>query len=212
MGDGQRHAGVLLHQQDGGAGGVQFLDNGEDLLHQQGSQTHGRLVQHQQLGLAHQGAAHGQHLLLTAGQGSGYLLVALLQAGKLLIDLSDGVGDLAFGAGIGTHLQILLHGELEEDPAPFGAERHALADDLVGGGAQQGGALKFDGAGAGLQQTADGVQGGGFAGAVRADQGDDLTLVYLKGNAFDGVDAAIVNLQIIDTQQTHVQPSLFLPR
>ena len=64
----------------------------------------------------------------------------------------------------------------------------------------------------GLQQTADGVQGGGFAGAVRADQGDDLTLVYIKGNALDGVDAAIVNLQIIDTQQTHVQPSLFLPR
>ena len=98
--------------------------------------------------------------------------------GKLLIDLLDGVSDLALGAGIGAHLQILLHGQLEEDPASFRAERHALADDLVGGGAQQGGTLEFDGAGARLQQTADGVQGGGFAGAVRADQGDDLTLVY----------------------------------
>ena len=65
---------------------------------------------------------------------------------------------------------------------------------LWAGGAQQGGTLEFDGAGAGLQQTADGVQGGGFAGAVRADQGDDLTLVYIKGDAFDGVDAAIVDV------------------
>ena len=43
-----------------------------------------------------------------------------------------------------------------------------------------------------------GVQNGGFARAVRADERDDLALVDLKGNALDGVDAAVVHMDIIN--------------
>ena len=80
----QSGPGVLFHQQDGGAVLVQFLDNVKDLLHQDGSQAHGGLVQHQQFGMAHKRAAHGQHLLLAARQGAGDLLAALLQTGEEL--------------------------------------------------------------------------------------------------------------------------------
>ena len=68
VGDLQGHFGVLLHQQHGHAVAVDLADDLEDLLDQQRRQAHGRLVQQQHLGLAHQGTAHGQHLLLAAGQ------------------------------------------------------------------------------------------------------------------------------------------------
>ena len=52
VGNGERHVGVLLHQQDGGPGRVELLDDVEDLLHQDGGQAHGGLVEHEQVGLA----------------------------------------------------------------------------------------------------------------------------------------------------------------
>ena len=45
VGHGQSHVGVLLHQQDGGAVLVQFPHDVEDLLHQDGGQAHGGLIQ-----------------------------------------------------------------------------------------------------------------------------------------------------------------------
>ena len=45
-----------------------------------------RLVQHQQTRLAHQGAAHCQHLLLAAGECAGKLGAALLQAREQRVD------------------------------------------------------------------------------------------------------------------------------
>ena len=59
-------------------------------------------------------------------------------------------------------------------------------------------ALKEDAAHLGVQQARDRVQNGGFARAVRADERDDLALVDLKGNALDGVDAAVVHMDIIN--------------
>jgi len=49
-----------------------------------------------------------------------------------------------------------------------------------------------------VQQAGDRVQNGGFARAVRADERDDLALVDLKGNALNGVDAAVVHMDIIN--------------
>ncbi len=49
-----------------------------------------------------------------------------------------------------------------------------------------------------MQKAGNGGQNGGFARAVRADERDDLALVDLKGNALDGVDAAVVHMDIIN--------------
>ena len=50
----------------------------------------------------------------------------------------------------------------------------------------------------GVQKAGDRVQNGRLTRAVRANQRDDLTLVDLEGNALDGVDAAVVHMDIIN--------------
>ena len=49
-----------------------------------------------------------------------------------------------------------------------------------------------------LQQAADCVHRGCLAGAVGTDQGDDLALIDMEGHILDGVDRAVVNIDIFD--------------
>ena len=46
-----------------------------------------------------------------------------------------------------------------------------------------------------LHQAADGMQRSRFPGAVCADEGNDLTLVYLKADILNRVDGAVIDLQ-----------------
>ena len=198
VGDGKRRLRVLLHEQDGRARGVQLADDVEDLLDQNGREAHGRLVEHEKLGLAHERAAHREHLLLAAGECAGDLTAALLQTREALVNVRDTRLDGGIGLRVRAHLQILLHGHLLEDVASLGDLRQTVLNDLVRRDALEVMALKEDAAHLGVQQAGDRVQNGGFARAVRADERDDLALVDLKGNALDGVDAAVVHMDIIN--------------
>ena len=51
-----------------------------------------------------------------------------------------------------------------------------------------------------LHQTGDGAERGALARAVGADEGDDLALVDVEGDLLHGFDAAIVDLQVTNTQ------------
>ena len=77
--------------------------------------------------------------------------------------------------------------------AAFRHMGHAQRDDLVRMRFEQIVAIISNAAGFGRHQTGDGVQGGGLAGAVGSDQGDDLAVVHLEANALDRVDRAIGN-------------------
>ncbi len=50
----------------------------------------------------------------------------------------------------------------------------------------------------GLYQSGDGPQGGGLARAVGADQRDDLAVRYFQRNAPEGLNAAVVDLQVFN--------------
>ena len=194
---------------------VQFPHDVEDLLHQDGSQAHGGLIQHEQAGLGHQGPAHGQHLLLAAGQGAGHLVLPLLQAGEALIHVGDTLVILVGGAGERAHLQIFLHGHLQEDLPPLGDQGQAHGHDLVGGDAPQALAHELDGAGVGGQQSGHRLQDGGLTRAVGPDEGDYLPLVDLEGDALDGVDGSVIDVDVVHLQNgVHpLLPSFFwLPR
>ena len=78
----QGHVGVLLDEEDGDPPLVDLLNDPEDLPDHQGGQTQGGLVHHHDLGAAHEGPSHGQHLLLAAGQGAAGLPLTLPQTGK----------------------------------------------------------------------------------------------------------------------------------
>ena len=136
---------------------MEALDDLEDLLHQDGGQAHGGLIQHEELGVGHEGAAHGQHLLLAAGEGAGHLPPPLLEPGELLIYPLQVGGDGGIGLGEGAHLQVLLHGHLLKDPAAFRHLGQAVGHQLGGGHVLDGLAQELDGPGAGAQQAGDGL-------------------------------------------------------
>ncbi|MPM67557.1 hypothetical protein SDC9_114480 [bioreactor metagenome] len=48
-----------------------------------------------------------------------------------------------------------------------------------------------------MQQSGDGVQRGGFSRAVGPDEGDNLSFVHVEGNALDGVNAAVKDVQVL---------------
>ena len=77
VGDFQRLVGVLLDQEHRHTVLAQLFDDVEDLLDDDRRQTQRWLVEQQQLGLAHQRAADGEHLLFTAGHGAAALVEAL---------------------------------------------------------------------------------------------------------------------------------------
>ena len=69
LGDGQDQPWVLLDDDDVQAFFFRHARNGaQQLFHDDGRQAFKGLVEQQQLGVQHQGAGHGQHLLFAAGQ------------------------------------------------------------------------------------------------------------------------------------------------
>ena len=186
---------------------MQLADDIEDLLDQDRSQAHGRLVQHQQLRLGHHCTAHGKHLLLAAGERTADLLPAFLQTREQLVDVLQIALNGAVGAGISAHFEVFLDGHVREHTAAFRALRQAQLHDLVGGHGIDRRAHEVDRAGFCAQQTGDRIQDSALAGAVRADQRNDLAFVDLKGNTLDGVDRTIVDVNIIDGKQ-HVSALL----
>ena len=127
---------------------MEVLDDLEDLLHQNGGKAHGGLIQHQQLRTAHQGTAHGQHLLFTAGEGARHLFAPLLQAGKLVVNLLQVRRVGLAAAGVSAHLQVLLGGHLQKDAPSLRHQGQAAGDHLVGRDPAQ--VLPQEGDGAGL--------------------------------------------------------------
>ena len=134
--------------------GVDLLDDGEDLLHQDRRQAHRGLVEQQQLGPRHQAAADGQHLLLAARKRAAKLVQAFLQAREALEDSLHALADLRrIVTGERAHLQVLLHGQRGEDLAPLRHVNDAAADDLLGRQHRQLLAAQHDAARARPQQT-----------------------------------------------------------
>ena len=176
----KRHLRILLDEQDGRAGFVQLADDVEDLLDQQWSQTHRRLVQHQQLRLTHHRAAHRQHLLLAAGERAADLLAALLQAREQVVDMGHIALNRAVRTGICAHFEVFLDGHVLENAASFRALSKSHLDDLVGRNAAERLVHEGNRAALWMQQTGNSVQNGALACAVRADQGNDLALVDLE--------------------------------
>jgi hypothetical protein len=60
--------------------------------------------------------------------------------------------------------------------------------------------LVDDAAAIGRQQPRQGIQHRRLAGAVGANQGDDLPFVYLKRDAVNGFDAAVGDFQVFDAE------------
>ena len=136
----------------------------------------------------------------------------LLDDREQLVDAAKhGVVAGARATGGEAEAQVLLDGQLGEDAAPFGHERDAVARDVLGPAAEQRDVAEAHVAGR-RSDAHDRVQRRRLAGAVRADQPDDLAGRHLEREPPHGVHAAVADVQILDDERPHSSATAVSPR
>jgi hypothetical protein len=108
--------------------------------------------------------------------------------------------DLALVEEEAAHLQVLGHRQRREHAPALGRDGDALAHDVVRGQVGDVPAVQQDVAAAGARAAAHRHQQRGLAGAVGADQRDDLALVDVQADLVDGADGAVVGAQLPELQ------------
>src|SRR6202040_1714107 len=121
--------------------------------------------------------ADGEHLLLASRQRLGALLPALAQPREQRKDPLQAPA-VALGAVPGNQ-QIVLDAERRKHPPALRHQPHAAAHDGERGIAGDVGALEIDLAAARRREANDGIDNGGLADAVPAEQAEDLALLEL---------------------------------
>ena len=149
--------------------------------------------------------------LLAAGQGAGDLIEALFQHREHGQHLFLGLPDAGLViAQEGAHAQVFVHRETAENASTFGNLHNALGDHVVRRHVVDVLVAEGDGALRRGQDAGDGVEGGGLARPIGADQGDDLVLVHVQGDALQRVDLAVEDVEIVDFEKCHgLLPSYF---
>ncbi|KAG0945729.1 hypothetical protein G6F31_014412 [Rhizopus arrhizus] len=201
LGDLQRLAHVLLHQEQGQAVGVDGAQRTEDLLHDDRRQAHRRFVQQQQAGLGHQGPADGQHLLFAARQRARVLIPALFQArehGKATLDLGGQFRGRLL-AQEGAQHQVVEHGLGRDHLAAFRHVGDTQPHALVRTDATQVLPGERDGP-RGLLEARQRAHHRALARAVAADDGHDLVRVHMQRRPLQCVDGAVADRQVFDIQ------------
>src|SRR4051794_18556505 len=194
----KRGAGVLLDEKNGDAEvTVDFVDDRENLFHQQRRQAHRGLVHQDHLRARHQRAADREHLLLAAGKIAGKP-GALFQAREIAKDHIEIGSDLAVPAGEGAELEVFQRGHIGDDAPAFHYLEDAAADDLVGIDAVDALALEQDLAARdfavlGLEQPGDRLQRRRFAGAIGAEQRHDRALGHVEAETAQHQDDIVID-------------------
>jgi hypothetical protein len=170
-----------------------------------------RLVEQEHLGVAHQGATHGDSLALAAGEFLGLALQEVVDAQGLggLFDLGGDRGGLfaallaVVARGQGLERAAVLPPALQAE-GQVSAHGHVRVERVVlehhGDVPVAGGDLVHhpvaDGQGAlgDLLEPGDHAQGGALAAARGADQHHEFTVGDVEVHALDGAHAAVVDL------------------
>jgi hypothetical protein len=205
---GERHheLQVLLGQHDREARGLELGDALAQLLDDQWRQALRRLVEQQELGIAHQRAGDGQHLLLAAGQHAAAAVADLGQVGKEREHLLLAPGRAAVGADAAGDIEILPHRELGEDAPVFRHEADAEPTDAVRAHMGDVAALPHHTSAAGRREAHDRAHGRGLAHAIAPDQGDAFAGVYLQRDAEQHLAQAIGSVDALYLQVSHGHP------
>ena len=205
----ERHARVLLDEQDGRARLAERREEPHDLLHDEGRQAERRLVAQEQPRPAHQRAADGEHLLLAARQRARELRAPLAQHGKQAIGLVHARRraarrkSRAAGQRVAAQLEVVEHGEVAEDAAPLRHQRDARAEDRLGRLAGHVAPVeRARGRPPAPMQPGDGAEQRRLARAVGADQRHQLARAHLEGDVAERGDGAVARGRARSPQAT----------
>src|SRR5439155_7027235 len=173
-----------------------FVQQLADLLDQLGGEALGGLVDDNQVRVAHQGAAHREHLLLASRQYAGRIVLARRKIGKqrkhvLEFPAPDDAGALQ------PEFEVLPHGQSRKHLAVFRNVADAEMGDLVGPQPCNRAALESDLAYR-RHQSHDGFAGGRAADPVAAEKADDLSLIDPEVDTLQDVALSVEGMELAD--------------
>ena len=182
-----------------------------------GVEAGGGLVQHQQPRPGDHAAGDFQPALMAVGQVAGLAVGVFAQAHEVqpLGGMADGLGfgttvgrqtqqacqQAALHLGVLGHKQVFQYGELLEEAHVLEGAHQAVTGHLMAGLARDLVAIQPDAAPGGPVEPADAVEDGGLAGAVGADDGEDLVGGDRQRHAIDGQQAAKAHGEVLHGQQ-----------
>ncbi len=175
IGDEQAAPGVLFHHHDGGAGGVDRGDTVEHVVLHRGGQPRRRLIEEQDRRLRHQRTRHGEPLAFTARQRTGTLAPSFGDDRKVLGELVHPPFELTRREEC-AHPQVVLDGEGAEHVQALGHVADAQLDELVSGRVRDVVVAQMDRSCPHTHEPEESLEQRRLAGAVRADDADQLTV------------------------------------
>src|SRR5215469_5982245 len=172
------------------------------LLHEDGCDTEGGLVQHEQTRPRHEGAADGAHLLLAAGEGAGELARPFAEDGEEIEHVGEALGQLGpRRRGVRAQEQVLPHRHEGEEPPALGHLHDAAPDPIVGGDAREVLPGELDAPRARGERAGDHPEGRGLARGVGPDESEDLPLLHVEADAMERLEIAVEGVDALKRQQ-----------
>ena len=204
--DREREVHRLLDEDDRGSLRGDVAHERQQLLDDRRREPERELVDHQEPRLLDEGHAEREHLLLAAGEVAGGLVEPVAQHGE---ELEHALGRrrdafLVLAVQPAREAQVLGDGQRRERALAARHLHDAAARDLVGRRVRHVAPVEHDGAVRRLDQTGDRLQQRRLAGAVGAEQRDDLAFVDLEVHAEQHLHAVVVHVDVADEEQLHL--------
>jgi hypothetical protein len=172
--------------------GLQFAEKREDSLASGGIEIAGGFIGEKNFRAIDEGAGNGDALLFAAGEFGGAMAEAMGEADAFerFANAGGTLGAIHFGEAK-RELDIFLEGHAREEIE--GLEDHADGGAAITGeieGGERGDVLAEgeNGAGGGAVESGNEIKEGGFAGAGRAEEGEEFVLRDGEGDFVDGAN------------------------
>ncbi len=192
----QRKMPVLFDQDDGQSLVLQAMDGATDFGDDQRRQALRWLVEQQDAGIAHQRPADRQHLLFATRKGAGQLGLPFPQPREHLVYSRHGPELVAAALALPGDIEVLVHRQRGEHPPSLRHEANAGFGDSLRRETADRPAEQADVAVARLQETHDGRDAGGLAGAVAAEEAQQAARPERERDAMQHMAVAVERIHL----------------
>src|SRR5436190_10267569 len=206
IGDEAGEVQVLLGEQDRHAFLLQGQDHVDHLLDDQRRDAFARLVEEDEVGVAHQRARDRQHLLLAAAHAAAGTVGHRREVGKQRVQLVLGPGRRAVARRLTRDREVLAHAQVGEDAAVLRHPAEAETADAVRRQRRDVGAAKDDAATPARHQSHDRLHRRRLAGAVATDQRDAFAGADAERDAEEHLRLAIPGLERLHIKHRSAPP------
>src|SRR5262245_27330173 len=203
----ERESHVLLGEEDREPVGLELPDLLLQVLDDEWGEPFRRLVEEEELRIAHQRACDREHLLLAARQEAALTTLELAELREEIEHARHGPSAVRLAAA--RDVEVFPDRELGEDPAVLGHEPDAGPRDLVWLLAGDVPAFPHDAAVPGRREPHHAAHGRGLAHAVASEQAHALAGADLERNAEEHLREAVERVDVLDGQdrRRHQWPS-----